>query len=326
MTLKQHYNIYIAACEKEGGIYLCNINDDGVLTCVEKYDLDSPMYLAVSNNKMYAILRNPFENSVYSGLVSLDILNDGRLGDMSQMQSTMGEVACHLCVDDDVYCVNYISGSVIKMPDTLVTHEGASVHPQRQTSPHTHQVIFTPDKKYVCVVDLGIDTIVVYDRNLNLFSKANVPQGYGSRHMVFSPDGKYAFCINELKSSVTVFSYKDGVLTPIKTYDAVPEDFEGQNTGAAIRITSDGKYLYASNRGHDSIACFEVDEDKLSLIEYVSCGGSSPRDFNITPDGKFVICTNENSGNVTVFEIINGRLKKVSEQTGFERPLCVIFN
>lgn len=326
MTHKKPYTIYIASCDENGGIYSYNLTQNGTMELIDKIDLDYPKYMTIHNSILYAVLRSPFKNSEQSGLVSFDISKDGRLINKSEIQSTKGEEACHLSVDDEIYCVNYISGSVIKMPDKLVTHSGSSIHPTRQTSPHTHQVIFTPDKKYVCVTDLGLDKISLYDKNLNFVSSADVPEGHGPRHIEFSPDGNYAFCANELKSTVTVFRYFDSKLIAEDTYNALPADYQEETTIAAIRISADGKYLYVSNRGHDSISCFKVDKNKLSLFDIVNCGGNSPRDFNITPNGDYLICTNENSDNVATFKIFEGKLSIIDVKTKIKKPLCVIFN
>ena len=326
MTHNQLYNVYIASCDKEGGVCRYNLNENGEMLYVDKVDLDRPMYLTVNKNVLYALLREPFDNSKESGVAEFEISNDGNLIKNEIMQSTKGEVGCHLSVDENIYCVNYISGSVIKIPDKLVIHSGKSIHPIRQTSPHTHQVVFTPDNKYVCVVDLGLDKILIYDKDLNYVSDANVPQGHGARHIVFSPDGKYSFCANELKSTVSVFAYYDGKLILGETYTILPDDYQGESTVAAIRISSDGKYLYVSNRGHDSIACFEVEDGILNLFGLVDCGGNSPRDFNITPNGRFLVCTNENSDNVTIFEVNDGKLLKTKFEVEVKNPLCVVFD
>ena len=326
MTHKRHYNVYIASCDEKGGIYHYALREDGRLCEKSFTPLDHPMFLHIYNNRMYAVLRSPFENSKESGLISFDIAEDGALRDPSDVVSTKGEVSCHLTVDGDVYCVNYISGSVIKMPSGLVVHKGKGIHPTRQTSPHPHQIIFTPDKKYLCVTDLGLDKIIVYDRELNGISSVSLPPGSGARHLAFSPDGQYAYCANELASSVTALDYCGGTLTPLETYSALPSGFQGENTAAAIRVSNGGSFVYVSNRGHDSIACFTVSGNTLRLNEFVPCGGSSPRDFNISPDERFLICTNENSDNVCVFEMKNGIPEKTQYDVNIKSPLCVLYD
>lgn len=326
MTHKPLCNVYIASCSHDGGIYRYHLSKDEHLIFIDKIELDRPMYMEVHKGQFHVLLRAPFENSKESGLVSFDMASDGRLINKTELQSTKGEVACHLCVGDDVYCVNYISGSVIKMPDKLVVHTGNSVHSTRQTKPHTHQVIFTPDGNFLCVTDLGVDKVFIYDTNLNFISCAEVPQGHGARHMAFSPDGRYAFCANELTSTVTVFRYNNGKLEAEDTYNALPAEFQGESAIAAIRMSSDGKYLYTSNRGHDSISCFAVDGKRLTLFDVVSCGGKCPRDFNIMPNGDYLLCANENSDNVKIFVVTDGKLLPTDRKVEVKNPLCIIFS
>ena len=303
MTHSQHSDIYIASCTEDGGIYRYTLTEDGKLIFVDKTSFDRPMYMTIENNKMYVVLRAPFKENNESGVVTLNINEDGALSDISRCVSTKGEVACHIAVDNgDVYCANYISGSAIKLPDTLLIHSGKGPHPTRQDKAHTHYVGFTPDKKYLCAVDLGVDTIFVYNRDMTLHSKVKVPSGHGARHIVFSADGKYMFCANELKSTVSAFRYSGGEFDIIDTVSVLPKDFDEESTAAAIRMRN-GK-VYISNRGHNSVSEVEFENEKLSLIKTIDCGGSSPRDFDFVD--KFMICTNENSNNVTVFDCENG--------------------
>lgn len=314
------YDVYIASCAPDGGIYhyeMCG----GDLSFKEKTECDCPMYLADEDGKMYTILKHPYEQNQYSALTHFDINSDGSLGKRHETVSTKGEVACHLAVENgSVYCVNYVSGSVIKMPDRLVTHSGSGPHPTRQTSPHTHFVSLTPDKKYYFVVDLGLDTIFTYDKDLNEISRACVPSGHGARHLAYSADGKYVFCANELASTVSVFEYSDGRLTLKDTVESLPKDFDGKNTMAAIRVCKD--YVYVSNRGHDSIVCYKFENGKLTLKNRVSCGGSSPRDFNMV--GEYILCTNENSDNVTVFKFDADKIEKTDIELHMKCPLGII--
>ncbi len=294
-------NIYIASCEKDGGIYRYTMSKDGVLTFADKTTLDFPMYMAKANGRMYVVLRAPYAECDESGVCSFKIEADGSLTDRRDHGSTRGKVACHILVDgDDIYCVNYVSGSVIKLGERLVVHEGHGPHPTRQESAHTHYVGLTPDKKYICVTDLGLDTVFVYNKDLTVRSKATVPSGHGARHLIFSEDGRYMFCANELASTLSVFEYNDGELSLIDTENGLFEDVP--NTAAAIRLNN-GR-IYMSNRGADSVSEFTFDGKKLKLQRSIPCLGNSPRDFDFF--GDFMICTNENSGTVTVFDSKNG--------------------
>lgn len=316
---KRH--IYIAACEPDGGIMHGEISDSGKIEIKDTAYCDRPMYLALKGQRLYTLLRKPDEGSPYSGLTYFNVNKDGSLGEQGDIMSTKGEVACHLAVlDSGIYAVNYISGSVIKFPERLVTHTGKGPNAKRQGAPHTHFVCASPDNKFICVNDLGADKIAVYDNELNKYSEVAMPAGCGPRHLAFSKDGEYAYCINELSSTVTVLGYKEGRFNVGKSYSTLPDNYSGESTAAAIRI--DGEYLYASNRGADTVCVFKLKGDGLEKYTEFDCGGKSPRDFNIT--GNLIVCTNESSNNVTVF-------RKTAE--GFEKtddvfaksPLCVIF-
>lgn len=317
-------NIYIASCVKGGGIYHYTLSENNVLDFCEKTTLDEPMYMIIKNEKMYILLRQPDEKTNFSGELSIDIDGTGKLFAPSRIISTKGVVACHLEVsDDNIYAVNYVSGSVIKLPDTLVTHSGHGLHKVRQAAPHTHFVHVSPDGKYILVTDLGLDKIFVYDKDLKLVSEVSVPSGHGPRHLAFSDDGKSVYCVNELGSSVSIFSYSDGELKLQNTISALPKDFSGDNISAAIRIKDN--YLYVSNRGHNSISVFEIkDSYNIVLKECVDCGGNSPRDFNIIDD--VLICTNEKSDNLTVFKLNNYIPEIISEsELNIPSPLCVAY-
>lgn len=314
------YDVYILACDESGGIYHYKLNKDKI---EEKqfYPIKSPMYAEISDNRLYCVLRDPLGNGS-SAIVSFSIDSDGNLTDQSEMISTKGIVGCHLTVkDNEVFVANYVSGSVFKTPDVLVTHSGKGVHPIRQTSPHTHCTVLTPDGKYLCVADLGLDKVFIYDTNLKKIDEICFPSGSGPRHIVFSDDGKYMFCITELSNQVFSFKYLNGKFEKISIINTLPDDFSGENTAAAIRIKDN--YLYASNRGHNSIAVYEITDGNLNLLDIVNCGGVGPRDFNIIDD--LIVCTNENSNTVTFLKLENNIPKLKDFSLKMPNPLNVVF-
>ncbi len=318
--MEQH--LYFAACDPTGGIYHYTLAD-GALRFCEKTALDRPMYLAIEGDRLYALMRGPRGGSdMHSALISYPIDAQGALGAPTEPALTGGECACHLHVKNGtVYAVNYVSGNVIRMPDTLVAHHGHGPHLTRQDGPHTHFVNRTPDGKYLFVVDLGNDTIYTYDFDLNPVATTQVPAGAGCRHLAYSTDGTRVFCANELGGSVSVFAYVDGRLALRGTYPALPASFSGTNTTAAIHVH--GEYLYVSNRGHDSIVRYRIDDDRLTDPVWTSCGGQSPRDFDIF--GDMLFCTNETSSNVTVFRLdAQGCLVQLPIELPMPHPLCVI--
>lgn len=290
--------LYIASGAADGGIYAYKMTSDGRTEPLAEYPLGKTMYLAVQGNRLYALAAVSADNNGW--LFSFSIEEDGRLRRTGEALPTRGKEACHLWPDGDmVYCVNYDSAGIIRMPDRLVTHTGRSVHPERQSDPHPHYICVTPDGNYCCAVDLGLDKILVYDKALHPVSEVNAPAGYGPRHLVFSQDGRTAFCTNELISSVSVYAYDNGHLSLLRTVSTLPEDYTGESYAAAIRLSSDGRFLFVSNRGHDSICCFEVDGTSLTRRSISPCGGHWPRDFILTDS--LLICTNELSGTVTFF-------------------------
>lgn len=311
--------IYIASCTKDGGIYSFSMLEGGRLTQTGFTPVDCPMYMIAENGKMHVILKAPFENNE-SGFVTYDILPDGTLTNPTEIISTKGTEACHLCEDEgNIYCVNYVSGSVIKLSSDIVTHNGSGPNLPRQAGPHTHFVGLTPDKKYILVTDLGLDTIFIYDKNLNVVSSAKVPEGYGVRHLAFSDCGRYVFAINELISSVSVFSYKDGSLEIIDTKGILPDNFTDKSLGGAIRVHNG--LIYASNRGHESIAELSFDGKSLKLLNLYSCHGVHPRDFDFVED--YIISTNMRSDNVAVMKICNGKTV-LADNIEIKEPLCVL--
>ena len=320
MIHNQPYNIYIASCDKNGGIYRFGMDKNGTLKKIGFFSMDRPMYMTIKDGKMYILLRAPFKDNNESGLVVYDIDGNGDLVNPSDIVSTKGEVACHLTViDEKVYCVNYICGSVIALPEgKLVTHEGKGINPKRQEKAHTHFVTLTPDGKYIAVTDLGLDTIFIYDKELNYISSCKVPDGHGVRHLIFSPDGKYCFSANELESTVSVLEYNSGELKIVETQSCIPSDFKEDTTASAIRF-SDGE-IYVSNRGHNSIAKFEYKDNKLKKLRVNSCYGDFPRDFEII--GDYIVSTNEKSNSLTV--MLKKNMELVYVQTDIPSPICVV--
>lgn len=316
MIHNQHYNLYIASDTPDGGIYFYKTSGSGKPHFVQKADLERPQYMCICEKKLYVLLRDTEDNG---SLVSFDTDDDGRLINQSEQMPTRGKVACHLlCDGGNIYAANYISGSVIKMPDRLVVHSGRSVHPTRQASPHTHFVSVTPDGKYIAVTDLGIDKIMVYDKELNFVSSADVPAGQGARHLAFSADGKNAFCANELGSSVSVFNYDNGSFSLKETVSTLFVENKN-NFPSAIRFLNG--YLYVANRGDDSISILKFDNKRLVLKNVVPCGGENPRDINIF--GNILVCANQDSDNVTFYKIVNDSIDKIDYELKIKSAFCV---
>ncbi|MCM3782751.1 lactonase family protein [Neobacillus mesonae] len=223
-------------------------------------------------------------------------------------------------------------GSVGQMLDSK-QHSGRGAHPERQDRPHVHSAFFSPDGKYIMVQDLGIDKIFVYtiDRENNklvLHREVNTHAGAGPRHLVFHPNGSYAYVINEVDSTVTFFTYDadQGDLKEHQTLSTLPEGFEGENTCAEITLSKDGRFLYGSNRGHDSIVVYAIAEDgKLTVTQHISTEGGHPRHFALTPNGDLLLAANRDANNIVLFSVnkVNGQLTYTGNQVTSPKPVCV---
>ena len=222
---------------------------------------------------------------------------------------------------------------------SIIQHEGKGFDPMRQEGPHAHSIFADPTNHYAMAADLGLDKVFVYkiDTTTGKLTPndppfASVPSGGGPRHFAFHPNGKFAYTNNELSSAVTAFTYaaKDGILTPIQTITTLPKDYPGKgNTTAEIQIHPNGKFLYVSNRGHDSIAAYSIDEKtgKLTSLGQTKTGGKVPRNFGIDPTGHFLLAANQDSNDIFVFHIDpkTGALTPTGTKVSVSMPVCVKF-
>ena len=312
-------HLYFAACEKDGGIehYLMR---NGRIIFQEKTACESPMYLDIEDDILHVLLRCPESLRPNSALQDFPILADGKTGPGGPLRDTGGVVACHLCHwQGRVYAANYLSGSVYSSGGKTDIHEGRGPDPRRQEAPHPHFIAPSPDGKYLLSCDLGLDTVFVYDAELNRTGTAGVPAGHGARHLAYSEDGNAVFCVNEMASTVTVFRYAEGRLKAAETVPslAVPNS---RNTSAAIRVKED--YVYVSQRGEDAVSVLRWDGTALRLQGVYPCGGRSPRDILIVDD--YMFCTNELSNSVSVLRLRNHEPEDTGERLEMPHPLCAV--
>lgn len=255
-----------------------------------------------------------------------------------------GAPLCYVSVDDKrqlVYGANYHKGQVLvyKIEDdgqlSLIdqdTHEGKGPH-ENQSSPHVHFADLTPDQ-YLITCDLGTDSLHTYEVSdqgkLTLLHHYQTAPGAGPRHLVFHPHHKIAYLINELNATIDVLFYDGmGEFEHFQTVSTLPEDYDGQKWASAIKLSADGKFLYASNRAHNSIAVFEVIADgSLKLIEIVPTDGLNPRDFTLSPDQHYLIAAHQDSPNATVFkrDPETGRLSSLSHDFYVPEAVCTVFH
>ena len=228
-------------------------------------------------------------------------------------------------------------GSLAEASD-FIRYSGSGVHPERQRGPHSHAINVSPDNRFVFVADLGLDKIFVYrfDPARGKLTPNDPPfaalrPGAGPRQFVFRPDGRFLYVINEIQSSVTTFAYnaRAGTLKEQQTVTTLPQDFTGPNTAAAVQVHPTGRFLYGSNRGHDSIAVFSIDPraGTLTLVESVPTGGKTPGSFGIDPGGNWLIAANQSSDALVLFRIDQktGKLQATGQSYQVGSPSCVRF-
>lgn len=271
----------------------------------------------------------------------------GKLTELNRV-SSKGDGPCHLNVDRTgrfLIVVNYGSGSTTRIPiggdgrlsepSAFVQHAkpvgGAGTDPSRQAGPHAHSVNFSPDGRFAMVADLGRDEVIAYGLEgggLDEGPVAHVAPGSGPRHFAFHPSGKTAYVINEMKSTVTVFDYNAGVLKEKQTVSALPEGYSGNSSTAEVLVHPSGRFLYGSNRGHNSIAMFAIEAGgKLRFMGTEPTRGDTPRNFGIDPTGAWLIAANQNSNSIVVFRIDakTGKLTAVGDPIAVGSPVCVKF-
>ena len=205
-----------------------------------------------------------------------------------------------------------------------------------QEKPHAHSITISADNRFAYVCDLGLDKIFCYrldsaTATLSANSETVTVAGAGPRHAKFSADGRFLYVINELNGTITTYAANSssGVLTPRQTVATLPTGFAGENSCAEIRLSPDGRFVYGSNRGHDSIAVFSRNrtDGTLALVEIVPCGGKHPRNFNLTPDGRWLVCANRDTNNLVSFRVdpMTGRLSPSGHTATIPSPVCVLF-
>jgi 6-phosphogluconolactonase len=265
--------------------------------------------------------------------------------------SSAGGMPCHLVVDQTgkmLFVADYGSGRVVSYainPDGSIGAQtgmfqdtGSSINPRRQEGPHVHSTVLSPDNRFLFTPDLGLDQIKIYKidpakgtMTPNDPPSVSVTPGLGPRHFAFGRGAKFAYAICEMGSSVVVFSYdrEKGALQPIQTISTLPPDFAGVNNSAEIEVDKSGRYLYASNRGSDSITVFRIDEQKgtVASLQVAPTLGKGPRNFKIDPAGKFLIAANQNSDQLVLLKIDphSGQLTPGNETIDVPSPVCVIF-
>ena len=340
---------------KSKGIYCYRLNmADGKLTEVGVTEgVKNPSFVAIhpTGKFLYAVSEvNDADGKPAGAVVAFSLeKKSGRLTRLNH-QSSEGAGPCHVNVDSTGQCLlvaNYGSGSVASLPikadgslekaASAIQHEGKSVDPRRQAGPHAHSFNISADNRFAFAADLGLDKILIYKLDPakatltpNDPPFAATPPGGGPRHFAFHSNGGRAYVCNEIKSSVTSFWYDPdkGTLKQQQTISTLPEEIAGNST-AEIQVHPSGKFLYCSNRGHDSLAIFQIDSKggELTSVGHQKTLGKTPRNFGIDPTGKFLIACNQNTDNVAVFKIdqSSGKLAQIGGLISIPAPVCVKF-
>jgi 6-phosphogluconolactonase len=312
--------------------------------------IQNPSFLAIHPNKKFLYAASESGGPNGGSVVAYSI---GTGGDLTLLNSELakGNAPCHVVVDPNgkyVLVANYSSGTVAALPVAengslkpatgFAQHVGSSVNAGRQEAPHAHSINVDKGGKFAVAADLGTDKLYIYvldgatgELKPHTPDSVSTKPGAGPRHFAFHPSGRYAYAIMELDNTVGVYAWdsEKGTLTPLQTVPTLPEGYTGGNSTAEVQVHPSGKFVYGSNRGHNSIAVFSVDEKtgKLTPAGHQSTEGKTPRNFGIAPEGNFLLAANQDSNNVVVFRIDpkTGALTPTGESVSIPKPVCLKF-
>ena len=348
---------YTSGTSKSQGIYYYRFNKKTGELTPKNYILGvvDPSFLVVEKNRkfLYSVNETLEYEGKKSGAVSSFAI-DQKTGELTLLnkQPSLGGAPCHLSLSTNgrfLLVANYVGGNIAVLPIgpdgrlgeavNSKTHTGSGPNKDRQESAHAHSITLDRNDRFAVACDLGADKVFIYKFNKRTgkltpnSSQAffSARPGAGPRHFAFHSNGRNAFVINELHSSVTSLAYDErrGVLNEIHTTSTLPHNWVGENTCADIHISPNGRFVYGSNRGHDSIVCFSLDDPtgKLSLVAHTPTGGRTPRNFAIDPTGNFLLAANQNSDSICTFQIDprSGRLTQIGNSISIPSPVCVRF-
>jgi 6-phosphogluconolactonase len=337
------------------GIYLLRISRTGALTNLGvAAETTNPSFVTMSPNGRFAYAVNEvekIEGRPTGGVTAFGRIRSTNLLHTLRRETTGGAAPCYASTDRAgrfLFVANYTGGSFSVFPilsdggvgaaTSFVQHEGKGPDAERQEGPHAHCIIADPANRFGLVADLGLDRVLVYPFDARTGALTTTPAaagvlapGAGPRHLAFHPNGRVLYVTNELDSTVTAFRYEPstGALTPMQTVPAVSEPVTTRNAPADIHIHPSGRFLYMSNRGHNSIAAFAIDATSAELhpLQLIRTGGDWPRNFAIDPTGRFLLVANQRSNDIHVFRIDQrtGRLTATSHGIAMTAPVCIRF-
>jgi 6-phosphogluconolactonase len=350
--------VYVGTYTGEGseGIHVCRLDlstgelrHSGVPT-----KIDNPSYLAIDSEgrRLYAVSEYMDSGELPGGGVSAFAVqpSSGALSLINQKPSH-GRAPCYLTLDHSgryLFVVNYVGGRVAMFPigedgalgepTDIVTHVGSGPHPERQDGPHPHSIVLDSENNYAFVPDLGLDKVLQYriERAAGRLLPNRPPwveaePGSGPRHMVFHHGMSVAYVINELSSTVSAYTYDSGQgrLEPFQTTPTVPEGYSAPNLAADLHLAPNGRVLYGTNRGHDSLAFYSVDQETgwLTNLGWVPSLGKTPRGFAVDPSGTFILVANQDSHNIVSFRVSgnHGLISPTGHVLSVPSPVCIKF-
>ena len=343
---------------KSHGIYAFRLSPAANTPSLEPLGLaaeaEQPSFLAIdaSRDLLFALNESGSWNGQPTGSVTSYAIDrsTGKLSKISETPSA-GTAPCHLLLDRtgrNLLVANYSAGNValirvgadghLGAPRAVQQHRGQSVNPSRQEGPHAHAVTLDPAERFLFVCDLGIDRVMIYRFDAakgtlvpNEPAFASLKPGAGPRHMAFRPDGRFAYVVNELDSTITVFAYDAGrgMLKEIQSVTTLPAGFTGRSTTAEILVHPNGRLLYASNRGHDSLARFTIDPEsgRLTATGHHPTGGKTPRHFGVDPTGTLLAMGNQDTDSIVLARIdqATGALTSSPQFASAPSPVCQVF-
>jgi 6-phosphogluconolactonase len=351
----QEYLAYVGCYtdEKKEGIHVVKVNTEtGAMKPLWTLSgVESTTYFALNKAKtfLYTAKADPTLPKGTNGLIACYRIEGEKLVLVNQVALGCG-APCHVSLDKEEKAVVFADygtatagvcelqsdGSLATESPVTVQHVGSGPDQSRQKSAHAHGAFLTPDNRYLCVTDLGMDQVRFYDfaarktglREVEALRITTAP-GAGPRHLMFHPNGKWLFLLNELNNTVSTYEYASDATKHLCTLSTLPKWFESFSKASAIKITADGKMLFAGNRGYDSIATFAVDETTgaLTLMKVSKLTGKFPRDFELVPGEKFITVGYETSHGFQVYAVdyTTGKLTPIAKPLGAYKPVCFVF-
>ena len=346
------------ASKEEKGILFCKLNPDTGEMKIEDgiAGIANPSFLALNKDRtrLYSVSEEEnFQGEPSGGLASYRIDNGIRIPHLLNTMPSMGKAPCHISLSPDekfLFAANYTSGNIssyflnddgsLKVLSDTKQHHGSSLNPERQEGPHAHMIQPTQDGNFVVTADLGMDQLLIYGFDSKKGKFIDLPEktvkvspGQGPRHFIFHPNHPRLYLINELGNTLMTFSINLSsclIKGPDQTIETLPPDFNKTSYTADLHLHPNGKFLYGSNRGHNSLVCYSVDpeDQSLSVRSHTPSGGIFPRNFAIEPSGKILIAANQDSFNLQSFSVNpdSGALSPLHSLKLEVKPVCVLFN